>query len=147
ERLRAVRQNPPPSWGEEHVRAGAPVATDPAPENHQDEPVFGFGPQLVQVQQHLATTVTALTTAPARTTATLHSLYPAGRMAYGADAARHLAAMFTAAVWDFERPAMPPLPSAAGRIELRPGPRAIPQTRWARYARLMFQRDRVEVTT
>lgn len=147
DQLRAVRENPPPSWGEEHVQAGAPVATEPAPANHQDEPVFGFATQWGRVQEHLAITLTALATTPARNTATLHSLYLAGRMTYGADAARHLAAMFTAAVWDFERPAMPPLPSAAGRIELRSGPRAAPQTRWARYARLMFQQDRVEVTT
>src|SRR5690625_7740610 len=55
--------------------------------------------------------------------------------------------MFSAAVWDFDRPAMPVLPSGAGRIELRPSPRAVPQTRWARYARLLFTQGRVEVTT
>ncbi|MGC0251725.1 hypothetical protein [Pseudactinotalea sp. Z1748] len=147
DQLRTVRRHPPPPWGEERVRGGAPVASQPAPRHHQDEPVFGFAATLVTVRDHLAVTAGALTGTTAGAKGTLHALYLAGRVVYGADAAFHLAAMFTAAVWDFERPGMPPLPSAAGRIELRSSPRAIPQTRWARYARLMFLQNRVELTT
>mgnify|MGYP001294634647 FL=1 len=141
----SIRAKPP--LGQEWVEPGAPVARVPVPRRHAEEPVFGFAPAYAEVLADLAGTVHAMSMSSARRTGLMQALYLAGRAAHGAQRARHLTAMFSAAVWDFERPAMPALPSAAGRIELRPSPRAVPQTRWARFARLLFTRGRVEVTT
>ena len=141
----SLRAKPPLT--QEWVVPGAPVAPRPVPRAHAEEPVFEFAPALAATLTDLAGTVHAMSMSNARRAGLMQALYLAGRAAHGAQRARHLTAMFSAAVWDFERPAMPVLPSGAGRIELRPSPRAVPQTRWARYARLLFTQGRVEVTT
>ncbi len=144
--LEMIRRNPPPAWGEEHVGDGAAISSKPVPSNAADDPVFGFSPAIAQVRTMLEAALAAAAQHQYRPVAT-YSLYVAGRTTHAAAAARHLAMAFTAAVWDFERPAMPPMPSGSGRIELRPSPRPAPQTRWSRNARAMFLQNRVEFTT
>lgn len=145
--LDALRKNPPPGWGEAIVSDGAPVAPYPVPRNHQEEPVFGFAAAFGGLQEELRSVTNAATTPGPTGSGLLHALHLAGRAALLADHAYTVAAVFTAAVWDFERPGMPMLAAASGRIELRPYPRSAPHTRWARYSRAMFLKNRVELTT
>lgn len=145
--LQKVQRHAPPPWGEANVLDGAPVGSEPVPADHQDDPVYGFRPALRAAKDYLRTTTEAAVAFRGPNLNNLHALYLAATMAHAATMIDRLAAVFTAAAWDFERPAMPQLPSGSGRIELRAGPRAIPQTRWARYARVMFLSNRVELTT
>lgn len=132
-------------WGEAVVVSGAPNGRDPVNPDAQAEPVYGFRGALEGTRRYLQQATEGLGQAPARWGA--QHLARAGAVAHAASAVDHLAAVFAAAMWDFERPGMPPLPSKVGRIELRASPRSAPQTTWARYARAMFLSDRVELTT
>lgn len=147
ERLARVHRNPPPPWGDTQVVDGAPAGASPPPVDHQDEPVYGFRTALHAAEEYLGSITRTVAAYRGPTHDNLYTLFLAGTLTHAASVVDHLAAAFTAAVWDFERPAMPPLPSSNGRIELRAGPRTIPQSRWARYARVLFLADRVEVTT
>lgn len=132
-------------WGEPVVVAGAPVGHDPVDPDPQAEPVYGFGPALSGAGRYLKESVDQLRMGAQTWGA--QRLVQAGAVAHAAAAVDHLAAVFTAAMWDFERPGMPALPAKSGRIELRASPRPAPMTTWARYARAMFLTDRVELTT
>lgn len=132
-------------WGEPVVVAGAPVGHHPVDPDQNAEPVYGFRSALDGTRRYLKETSDAIRMG-ARTWGA-QRLVQAGGLAHAASAVDHLAAVFTAAMWDFERPGMPALPSKSGRIELRASPRAAPMTTWARYARVMFLTDRVELTT
>lgn len=132
-------------WGEPVVVAGAPVGRNPVEEDPNAEPVYGFRDALDGARRYLKESTDALRMG-SQTWGT-QRVVQAGAVAHAASAIDHLAAVFTAAMWDFERPAMPALPSKSGRIELRASPRSVPMTRWARYSRAMFLTDRVELTT
>ena len=132
-------------WGEPVVVAGAPVGREPVNPDPSTEPVYGFRNALDGTQRYLKDSTDALRMGSQTWGA--QRIVQAAAVAHAASAVDHLAAMFTAAMWDFERPGMPALPSKSGRIELRASPRATPQTQWARYARAMFLTDRVELTT
>ncbi|MBZ2198533.1 hypothetical protein [Occultella gossypii] len=136
----------PPTWGEYATLAGAPAGRTPVNPDTQAEPVYGFNAVLGHVGGALKSATDALAQFGAQIGSSRRFLL-AGNVATAAAGVEHLAAMFTAAMWDYERPAMPTLPARSGRIELRASPRARPQTRWARYARVMFVADRVEFTT
>ncbi|TDE89705.1 hypothetical protein EXU48_20010 [Occultella glacieicola] len=136
----------PPTWGEYATLAGAPAGRTPVNPDPQAEPVYGFNAVLGHVGGALKSATDALAQFGGQLGSSRRFLL-AGNVANAAADVDHLAAMFTAAVWDYERPAMPTLPARSGRIELRASPRARPQTRWARYARAMFVADRVEFTT
>ncbi len=132
-------------WGEPVVVAGAPVGHRPVDRDVNAEPVYGFGNALDGTTRYLKESTDALRMGAQTWGA--QRVVQAGAVAHAASAIDHLAAVFTAAMWDFERPAMPAMPSKAGRIELRASPRATPMATWARYARVMFLTDRVELTT
>ena len=132
-------------WGEPVVVSGAPMGRDPVDPDPQAEPVYGLAAALDGTRRYLKETTSQLRMGAQTWGA--QRIVQAGAVAHAAAAIDHLAAVFTAAMWDFERPGMPALPSKAGRVELRASPRAAPMTRWARYARAMFLNDRVELTT
>lgn len=132
-------------WGEPVVVSGAPVGRQPVNPDPAAEPVYGFHAALDGARRYLKQACDALRMGSQTWGA--QRIVQAGAVAHAASAIDHLAAVFTAAMWDFERPGMPALPSKSGRIELRASPRTMPMTRWARYARAMFLADRVELTT
>jgi len=132
-------------WGEPVVVSGAPVGREAVDPDPQAEPVYGFAAALEGTRRYLKETTDALRMGAQTWGA--QRIVQAGAVAHAAAAIDHLAAVFTAAMWDFERPGVPALPSKAGRIELRASPRPAPMTTWARYARAMFLTDRVELTT
>ncbi|MBK5248740.1 MAG: hypothetical protein JJE50_04805 [Actinomycetales bacterium] len=143
----ALSASSAPSWGEPTVVSGAPAGREPVHPDPHEEPVYGFKTALEGARRYLKETTQALRQDGQPSRSGMQRLYLAGGVAHAAAAIDQLAAVFTAAVWDFERPAMPSLPAKSGRIELRASPRPAPQTRWARYARVMFLQDRVELTT
>lgn len=132
-------------WGEPIVVSGAPVGREPVDPDPQAEPVYGFAAALNGAGRYLTETTDHLRMGAQTWGA--QRIVQAGAVAHAAAAVDHLAAVFTAAMWDFERPGMPALPAKSGRIELRASPRPAPMTTWARYARAMFLTDRVELTT
>lgn len=132
-------------WGEPVVVSGAPVGRQPVDPDPAAEPVYGFHEALDGARRYLKESCDQLRMGSQTWGA--QRVVQAGAVAHAAAAIDHLASVFTAAMWDFERPGMPSLPATSGRIELRASPRAIPMTRWARYARAMFLTDRVELTT
>ncbi|WP_420114678.1 hypothetical protein [Pseudactinotalea sp.] len=132
-------------WGEPVVVSGAPVGREPVDPDANAEPVYGFAAALDGTRRYLKEATDQLRMGAQTWGA--QRIVQAGAVAHAAVAIDHLAAVFTAAMWDFERPGMPALPSKSGRIELRAAPRPAPMTRWARYARAMFLTDRVELTT
>ncbi|QOR69459.1 hypothetical protein IM660_12245 [Ruania alkalisoli] len=134
-----------PSWGETSLTTQAPVGTQPPDVLGEVEPVYGFGDALQVVRHDVGRAAEQLPPSHHAPAGGLHRVMLAGFMAETANTAEHLAHVFTAAVWDFERPAMPPVPPALGRIELRPAARAAPQRRWARQARVIFTPGRVEI--
>ncbi|UFU01960.1 hypothetical protein LQF12_10580 [Ruania suaedae] len=133
-----------PSWGERASAHEGPVGSRPPALRAEDEPVYGFADALEAVSRDLAGAAAHLSGSQAPAGG-LHRVMRAGAMAEAATAAEHLTHVFTAAVWDFERPAMPPVPPDLGRVELRSAPRAAPQRRWARQARVIFTPGRVEI--
>lgn len=133
------------AWGEPVVVGGAPVGHRPVDPDPRAEPVYGFRPALDGARTYLRESCRSLH--QGSQTLGAQRLVQAAAVAHAAAAIDHIAVVFTAAMWDFERPGMPPLPSKSGRIELRASPRATPMTTWARYARAMFLTDRVELTT
>ncbi|SEE25125.1 hypothetical protein [Ruania alba] len=135
------------SWGEPTMGPDAPVGSTPAAENPDDEPVYGFRTLLGPAVGRLEAAASRLPPAGTYPSGGMHRLMLAGEVAEAARAADHITCVFTAAVWDFERPAMPLNPAGSGRIELRSSARAAPQRRWARRARVLFSSGRVQITT
>ncbi|MFV0253368.1 MAG: hypothetical protein ACK5H2_08520 [Beutenbergiaceae bacterium] len=132
-----------PQLHEAAVTAGTPAGSSPAVPG--GEAIYGFGAAFGGVSQYLNDSYEALRNG-------IHSWGPhrliqTAALAHAAHLVDQLAVGYVAAIWDFERPAMPGVPSVTGRVDLRTGPRAAPMTRWARQARVTFLSDRVEFVT
>src|SRR5699024_7966330 len=111
------------------------------------EGVYGFQGAITPLLAHLTNAVDNLAQGQATFGAGLRRLMLAAAVAEFAARVEAAVTVFTAAVWDFERPAMPAPAGGSARVELHTGPRAHPQARWARAARLLFVPGRVEITT
>ncbi|MFV0427298.1 MAG: hypothetical protein ACK5KU_09730 [Beutenbergiaceae bacterium] len=125
------------------VITGAPVGEKLA--SIDGEAIYGFSQSLAELMEYLRFATSQWLTGAQ------HVGFPriamAANLAHAASAVDHLAVMFGAAMWAFEHPPVPGIPASGGRIELRPGPRATPMTKWARQARVLFMADRVELIT
>ncbi|UFU07871.1 hypothetical protein [Ruania halotolerans] len=135
------------SWGEPMISQDAPVGQAPPTTDPNEEPIYGFRACLAATVQRIEAVAQRLPPAHQRPAGGMHRLMLAGDVAEAARTAEYITNVFTAAVWEFERPAVPLTPASSGRIELRASARATPQRRWARNARVLFTADRVQITT
>ncbi len=133
------------TWGEAPMLEDVWVGRQPA--RLADEAVYGFESAISPLLAHLLNAVANLAQGQTAYGAGLRRVMLAAAVAEFATRVEAAVTVFTAAVWDFERPAIPPAAGSSTRVELRSGPRAHPQARWARDARLRFLPGRVEVTT
>ncbi|WP_277051342.1 hypothetical protein [Ruania albidiflava] len=134
-----------PSWAEAPMLEDVWVGSEPV--RLADEAVYGFEGAITPLLAHLTGAVDALAQGQATFGTGLRRVMLAAAVAEFAARTEAVVSMFTAAVWDFERPAMPAPAGSSARVELRSGPRAHPQARWAHLARLLFVPGRVEITT
>lgn len=134
-----------PSWGEAPMLEDVWVGRQPP--RLSDEGVYGFQGAISPLLAHLMHAIGNLHQGSADYGAGLRRVMLAATVAEFAARVEAAVTVFTAAVWDFERPAVPSATGASTRVELRTGPRAHPVARWARTARLLFVPGRVEITT
>lgn len=133
------------SWGEAPMLEDVWVGRQPA--RLAEEAVYGFEGAITPLLAHLTNAVDNLAQGQATFGTGLRRVMLAAAVAEFAARVEAAVTVFTAAVWDFERPAVPAPAGASARVELRPGPRAHPQARWARAAHVLFVPGRVEITT
>ena len=134
-----------PSWGEAPMLEDVWVGREPP--TIAGEAVYGFQGAITPLLGHLLHAVRNLEQGNYAYGAGLRRVMLAAAVAEFASRVEAAVSIYTAAVWDFERPSMPTGAGGSARVELRSSPRAHPQARWARSARVLFLPGRVEITT
>lgn len=134
-----------PSWGEAPMLEDVWVGREPP--RATGEAVYGFHGAITPLLGHLLNAIRNLEQGNYAYGAGLRRVMLAAAVAEFAARVEAAVSIYTAAVWDFERPSMPTGASGSARVELRSSPRTHPQARWARSARVLFLPGRVEITT
>ena len=134
-----------PSWGEAPMLEDVWVGREPP--TLTGEAVYGFQGAITPLLGHLLNAIHNLEQGNYAYGAGLRRVMLAAAVAEFATRVKAAVSIYTAAVWDFERPSMPTGAGGSARVELRSSPRAHPQARWARAARVLFLPGRVEITT
>ncbi|WP_147916755.1 hypothetical protein [Ruania zhangjianzhongii] len=134
-----------PSWGEAPMLEDVWVGREPP--RLTGEAVYGFQGAITPLLAHLLNAIRNLEQGSYAYGAGLRRVMLAAAVAEFAARVEAAVSIYTAAVWDFERPSMPTGAVSSARVELRSSPRAHPQARWARAARVLFLPGRMEITT
>lgn len=134
-----------PSWGEAPMLEDVWVGRQPP--SWTGEAVYGFQGAIAPLLGHLLNAVRNMEQGSYAYGAGLRRVMLAAAVAEFAARVEAAVSVYTAAVWDFERPSMPTGAGGSARVEMRSGPRSHPQARWARAARVLFLPGRVEITT